>query len=248
MKGGVVEADAPILARTFVTTRWTVVLSARDNDSTTKAEALAKLCETYWYPLYAYVRRRGYAPPAAQDLTQEFFAQLLEKDFLRAVDPTRGRFRSFLVMAIDRFLTKEWVRSHRLKRGGVPLVSLDAEAGERRYLAEPADNLTPERIFERRWALSLVERSVQRLREKCSTPEKRRLFDCVQGLLAGDREDAPYEGLASELGLTRNALKVAVHRLRQRHRALLREEVRETVGSAEEVDEEIRHLLSVLSA
>jgi RNA polymerase sigma factor (sigma-70 family) len=243
------DHDGPGRGQAFVTTCWTVVLAAQDGDEPENRAALARLCEVYWYPLYAYVRRRGHDAHSAQDLTQEFFARLLEKEFLRAVDPTRGRFRSFLVMALDRFLSKEWRRSRRLKRGGGQMtVSLDAGTLENRYRAEPVDGMTPERIFERRWALELVQRSMDRLQAEATTPGKKRFFECVCGLLAGDRNETRHEQLAAGLGMSVNAFKVALHRLRQRHRALLRDEVLQTVAGPDEVDSEIRHLLAVLSA
>jgi RNA polymerase sigma factor (sigma-70 family) len=232
----------------FATTHWSVVLAARDSDSPAGAEALARLCEAYWYPLYVYVRRRGLGPEDAQDLTQEFFARLLEKNFLRLVDPGRGRFRSFLVMALDRFLAKEWQRQHRQKRGGGrPLSSLDAAEGEQRYFREPAREYPPEKLFDRRWALTLLERTLAQLGRECEAAGKGALFRAVQGWLAGESEGQPYEALARRLGLSVNALKVAVHRLRRRHARLLRAEVAQTVARPEEVDDEIRYLLGTLA-
>jgi RNA polymerase sigma-70 factor (ECF subfamily) len=238
----------PGQSRVFATTHWSVVLTARDADAPQQLEALEILCRAYWYPLYSYIRRQGYSPVEVQDLTQEFFARLLEKDFLRLVDPARGRFRSFLIMALDRFLAKEWRRGQRQKRGGGQvLVSLDMEDGERRYAAETADERTPDKIFELRWALQVLDRALDQLRRESSAPAKRAMFDRVQGLLAGDGADAPYETLAAEVGLSVNAFKVAVHRMRQRYRELVRAEVLQTVSRPEEVDDEIRHLLAALT-
>jgi RNA polymerase sigma-70 factor (ECF subfamily) len=231
----------------FATTHWSVVLAAKERGSPDGAEALAELCRVYWYPLYTFVRRRGYDPHEGQDLTQEFFARLIEKEFLRLVDPGSGRFRSFLVMALDRFLKKEWTRANRQKRGGgQTLISFDAEAVERRYHAELADGIIPEKLFERRWALTLLDRAMNRLRRECDGPNKRALFDRIQGLLAGDRAEGSYETLAAEGGMTVGAFKVAVHRMRQRFRELLRAEVAQTVSKPEEIDEEIRYLLRAL--
>lgn len=238
----------PQTTATFATTHWSVVLAARNPDSPEGADALGRLCAAYWYPLYAYVRRRGHEPEDARDLTQEFFARLLEKNFLRLVDPGRGRFRAFLVMAMDRFLAKEWRRQNREKRGGGrALQSLDADAGERRYRCEPAQNSSPEHLFDRRWALTLLERSLAHLGRECEATGKGALFRAVQGWLAGEPDPEPYEALARRLGQSVNALKVAVHRLRRRYAQLLRAEVAQTVARPEEVDDEIRYLLRTLA-
>lgn len=231
----------------FATTHWSVVLAAKARESPEGAEALADLCQKYWYPIYAFVRRRGYSPEDAQDLTQGFFAQLLEKEFLRLVDPQKGPFRAFLMMALDRFLTKERWRGQRLKRGGgCVILSLDEEHGEARYRLEPVDGMTPDRLFARRWALIVLERAMDRLAAECRDAGKEWLFARVRSAIAGDGPEDSYAALAGELGLSVGALKVAVHRLRRRHAELLREEVAQTVADPAAVDEEIRYLLRAL--
>jgi DNA-directed RNA polymerase specialized sigma24 family protein len=232
----------------FVTTQWSLALAARDRDSEAGAEALATLCQTYWYPLYAFVRRRGYDADEAQDLTQGFFALLVEREYLRVVDPHKGRFRTFLLTALDRFLIKERLRAHRLKRGGGRSpISLDAVAVEERYRTEPADGLTPEKLFARRWALTMLEQTLRRLEAECCAAGRETLFRCAEGLLTGGIDDLPYSVLAAQLHMTTNAFKVAVHRLRRRYAELLREEVSATVGSSEEIDDELRFLMASLS-
>jgi DNA-directed RNA polymerase specialized sigma24 family protein len=232
----------------FTATHWTVVLAARGAESSAQAQALEELCRTYWYPLYAYARRRGCKPEEAQDLTQEFFARLLEKQFLSAVDPAKGKFRSFLLAALEHLLAKEWRRENALKRGGGKIVlSLDAQEAETRYLLEPKDEMTPERIFERRWAITLLERTMARLRTECSAEGKGRLFELLKGALAGEKCASGYGAVAVELGMTEAAVKMAAHRLRQRYGELLREEIAPTVGTPEEVDEEIHYLFRAVA-
>jgi RNA polymerase sigma factor (sigma-70 family) len=232
----------------FVTTHWSVVLTAGGSDTTRAQDALAKLCQTYWYPLYAYVRRRGHTPEDAQDLTQEFFARLLEKNWVGNADQAKGRFRSFLLSALNHFLADEWDKARAQKRGGgVPLVPLQFDTAETRYGIEPADPVTPERSFERRWALTLLEAVLNRLRTEYEQEGKAALFVKLHPCLVGERTAQPYANLAATLGISEGMVKSAVHRLRQRYRQLLREEIANTVGSAEEVDEELRHLFAVLA-
>ena len=233
---------------TFVTTHWSVVLTARRSDTTRAQAALARLCQAYWYPLYAYVRRRGYQAPDAQDLTQEFFARLLEQNWLAQADRERGRFRTFLLAALSHFLANEWDKARALKRGGgVQIVPLQLDTAETRYGQEPADPLTPEQCFERRWALALLEEVLNRLREEHAAAGTREMFDALKPCLVGDRQAQPYAALAAQLGMTEGAVKVAVHRLRQRYRQLLREEIANTVAMPGEVDEEMHHLFNVLA-
>ncbi len=230
----------------FLTTHWTVVLAAGRHDTARAETALAQLCQTYWYPLYAYVRRRGRSPHDAQDLTQEFFARLLEHNWLARADQAKGRFRTFLLTAMERFLANEWDKVRALKRGGgSQLLSLDA--AEALYGAEPADARSPEQVFERRWALTLLDAVLQRLEADYRAQGKGELFAMLKPCLVGEREALPYQQLARQLGLTEGALKVTVHRLRQRYRELLRAEIANTVAAADDVDAEMRHLFNVLA-
>ncbi len=243
------RADLPTSAMGFHTTHWSVVLSARSDDGTSAREALASLCSTYWYPLYAFVRRQGSSPPEAEDLTQEFFCQFLERNALASVRPAAGKFRSFLLACVKNFLANERERAHAQRRGGGrPLVPLDSGEAETRYSLEPADLVTPEVLFERRWALAVLERTIAELRREYSTGEKRALFDEFQGFLPGGQEGASRAELAAKRGVTVGAIDVAVHRLRHRFGALLREQVAQTVSSEAEVEEELRYLISVLGS
>jgi RNA polymerase sigma-70 factor (ECF subfamily) len=232
----------------FATTHWSLVLAARDRAEPGADDALASLCGLYWYPLYAYVRRRGHGADEAHDLTQEFFARLLEKDSLAAVDRDKGKFRAFLLAACNHFLANERDRARAKKRGGGRAVlSLAAADAEGRYSAEPADALTPEKLFERRWALALLQQVMTRLRDEFEAKGKGRLFDRLRGFLVGEK-GAGYRRAAIELRLSEGAVKVAVHRLRQRYRELLHEEIGRTVGAPEEVEEEIRALFAALGS
>jgi RNA polymerase sigma-70 factor (ECF subfamily) len=203
----------------------------------------------YWYPLYAYVRRWGYDADQAQDLTQEFFVRLLEKHYLRAADPTRGRFRSFLLASLKHFLSNERDRAGAVKRGGrTTVLPLEFENAEGRYSREPPDADTPETIYERRWALTLLERTLARLRREFDAAGKQTLFARLEGHLTGEQETLPYADLGAELGMSEGAIKVTVHRLRRRFGALLREEISETVSEPSQVDDEIRELFRALKA
>lgn len=231
----------------FATTHWTVVLTAQRQDSSRAFDALSQLCQTYWYPLYAYVRRRGYDAHEAQDLTQEFFARLLEKDSLGSVAREKGKFRSFLLASMNHFLAKEWNRAHRQKRGGgCVIVSLNDDSAENRYRQEPATDLAADKLFERRWAMTLLEGAMTRLRQEFHSAGKASLFDELKVFLSGGRTDEGYAGVAARVKLTEGAVKVAVHRLRKRYGEILREEIVQTVSSPEEVEEEIRYLFQVL--
>jgi RNA polymerase sigma factor (sigma-70 family) len=231
----------------FETTHWSLVLAAADAGDTRGRESLARLCRIYWYPLYAFVRRQGQSPHDAQDLTQEFFARLLEKNYLGDVDIAKGKFRSFLLAAMKHFLCNEWARARTLKRGGgCTLLPLDALAAETRYLREPQDQATAERLFEKRWALTLLDQVLKRLEEEYRSTGKQPLFEHLQGCLTGDREALPYAEIADRLDMTEGAIKVAVLRLRGRYRALLREEIAETVADPADIDDEIRQLFAAL--
>lgn len=241
---GSTSADAPAPRPAFVTTHWSVVLSARDQGSATSNEALEALCRTYWYPLYAFVRRQGRTPHDAQDLTQEFFARLLEKDYLKAAAPDKGRFRTFLLVALKRFLANEWDRQRAQKRGGSnPVVSIDQELAESRFAAEPAQ-LQPDLLFDRQWARTLLDHTMLRLREEYMSSGRAKLFELLRSCLARDESALPYAEIATRLNLTEPAVKMAVQRLRARYREILRAEIAETVASEDEVEEEIRHLFS----
>ena len=227
----------------FVTTHWSVVLSAREEGA-----ALERLCQTYWYPIYAYVRRQGRNPHEAQDLTQEFFARLLQKDFLVGVIREKGKFRTFLLVALKRFLINEWTRDHTQKRGGGCVhVPLEGHSAETRYQAEPEDHLTAEKLYERRWALTLLDRVLERVRQEFAAAGKEALFERLQGSLMAEKGEIPNREAGAALGMTEGAVKVAVHRLRRRFRNLFREEVARTVTCPEDIEEEIRHLLGVFA-
>jgi RNA polymerase sigma factor (sigma-70 family) len=237
------------MSKSFATTHWSMVLAAGRGASADAQEALAALCKTYWYPLYAYMRRQGHQPDDAQDLTQGFFARLLEMHYLQSADPERGRFRSFLLTAFKRFLSKEREREKAKKRGGGrKLLPLDFEEGERRYKLEPAHEDTAERIYEQRWALTLLDRVFARLRDEFDQAGKQREFTCLKVYLTGEAGTPRYQESAADLEMTEGAVKVAVHRLRRRYRALVQEEVTQTVARPEDVDEELRHLFTALSS
>lgn len=234
--------------RTFRTTQWTVVLQARRESSAAAAEALEMLCHSYWYPLYAYIRRKGYPPHDAQDLTQEFFSRLLRGRFLDTVERRKGKFRSFLLASLEHFLAKEWIRARRQKRGGgTPIVSLDEQDAEERYLSEPSGHFDAYKIFERRWALTLLEQTLRQLEAECRENAKLKLFSIVKGVLAGTADDTSYSALSSKLEMSEGAFRVSLHRLRQRYGVLLRAEILKTVSSKDEVDEEIQCLYAALS-
>jgi len=240
------QLATPLPDQRFATTHWSVVLTAQGPGSPYATEALEKLCRTYWYPLYAYVRRRGHSVEDAQDLTQEFFAHLIEKHWLAEADRGKGRFRTFLLTALNHFIAKEWRRSRAVKRGGGRvLVSLD-DTAEARYAQEAASNLTPEKIYDRRWALSLFDRALSRLREQYVAAGKTSLYDHLKGALSADPGEGGYARLGRELDLSPGAVAVAVHRLRQHYRQQVREEVAHTVDSPDDVEDEIRSLLAAL--
>ena len=232
----------------FVTTHWSVVLSAKDPSSPESAEALEQLCRAYWYPLYAYARWRGRTAHDAEDLTQEFFARLLQRNYLEPVERERGRFRSFLLVAFKHFLADERDRARAQKRGGhLAAVAFDTALAETLYRNEPAPVLPAEQLYERRWAMTLLERTMTRLRREFESAGKEEEFTRLKSFLVADKREIPYAAAAAEAGVTEAALRVAVHRLRKRFRAIFRDEIAQTVARAEDVDEELRHLLAVLS-
>jgi RNA polymerase sigma-70 factor (ECF subfamily) len=230
-----------------MTTHWSVVLQAGAATSETTTVALEKLCRSYWYPLYAYARRRGYGPEDAQDLTQSFFARLLERNYVQQADRQRGKFRAFLLAALSHFLADEWDRAHRLKRGGAhTFVSFDAASAEERYRLEPPDPLDAAKLFERRWATTLLERAISRLEQEFTERGQAVLFNGLRAFLVGDQGDATYLEAAPALGLTAAAMKMSVSRMRARCRELLREEIAQTVSSPQEAEEEYRALAAAL--
>ena len=229
----------------FVTTHWSVVLSAREKDSSQSAAALETLCRTYWCPLYAFVRRQGRAPEDAQDLTQAFFARLLEKDYLKSVAEEKGKFRTFLLVALKRFLANEWDREHAQKRGGfAPVVSINQEVAESRFAAEPSHNLQPDVLFDRQWAMTLLERTMAQLQEEYRVSGRAKLFEYLQDCLGREESALPYTQIAARLNVTEPAVKMAVQRLRARYRDILRAEIAHTVSSPQQAEEEIRHLFA----
>ena len=233
----------------FATTRWSVVLAAGSGPaSPTAHEALTTLCEAYWYPLYAFLRRRGRTREDAEDLTQAFFARLLEKQALRHADQSRGRFRSFLLTSITHFAANEYQRAAAQKRGGgVPTMSLEFEGAEGRFQLEPATNETPESCFDRAWALAMLARVLARLDAEMTANGKAPQFARLKTYLTGDEPNTSYSDAARDLAASEGAIKVAVHRLRRRFRDLVREEVAETVGSPDEIENEIRHLRAAVA-
>jgi RNA polymerase sigma factor (sigma-70 family) len=230
----------------FPTTRWTLVVAAGDPQRKEARSALVSLCELYWYPLYAYLRRRGYPAEQAQDLTQEFFVRVLEGRYLDRADPVKGRFRSFILTSLKFFVADEEDRQRARKRGGGVLVPLEFSSGEERYQREPVHDETPERIFERRWALSLVDLVIQKLRDEFVHHGRPDHFEQLKVFLLG-QADAPYAALAREMNTSEGALKVAIHRLRKRYRELFRQEIADTVADPAEVESELRYLAAVLA-
>jgi RNA polymerase sigma-70 factor (ECF subfamily) len=239
-------AHAP--ADIFATTRWTVVLTAGHRPSPQADVALEELCRTYWYPLYAYVRHQGSSKEDAEDLTQAFFARFLAKNYLEGLSRERGKFRAFLLACLKHFLANEWDRANRLKRGGQALVlSLDWQEADTRYHIELADTSSPDKLFDRAWALALLERVIVRLRDECAATGKARLFDQTKVFLTMGKGAIPYAQAAGALGLEEGAVRVAVHRLRRRYRELLHDEIAQTLTDPAHVTEELQALQQALS-
>jgi len=230
-----------------MTTRWSVVLAAGRTSQPAAREAMATLCGLYWQPLYAFIRRRGASKEEAEDMVQAFLAHVIEKESLRHADPGKGKFRSFLLTSLKNFLSDQRSKETALKRGGgVAPVSLDAEEAEGRYRLEPADDATPERIFERQWAMTVIERAMTRLRERYARSGKEEHFEEMKIFLSGEKRPVPYAEVAKRLGVTELAVKVAVHRLRKRFRDALREEIAQTVAKTEQIDAELQALYAAL--
>ena len=238
----------PTRYQSFATTHWSVVLAARDMASPQADVALAELCRTYWYPLYAFVRRKGHAPHDAQDLTQAFFARLLENNYVAQADRERGRFRTFLLAALTHFLADEWDKTRRLKRGGGrEVISFDAVSAEERYQLEPIDQLDAAKLYERRWFTTLFDKVLARLEQEFRDSGKAGLFDALKGSLLADGAALSHAELGAQLGLKEDAVKQTVHRMRRRYRELFREEIAQTVAGPGEVEDELKHLFAVLS-
>ena len=240
--------STPSGAGQFATTHWSVILAAGDSAAALHEPALSTLCRTYWFPLYAYLRRRGYDSHQAEDYTQGFFAGILERKGLRKADPKCGKFRSFLLASLKNFLADEWDRSHARKRGGEKTVlSLDFDAAAGRYEREPAHQMSPEKLFERSWAMTVLNSAMERLKAESAASDKQQLFDRLKVYLTAEKDAGSYRDVAAELNMTEGAVKVAVHRLRRRYRELVRDEIAQTVTTEAEVDEEIRDLFAALT-
>jgi RNA polymerase sigma-70 factor (ECF subfamily) len=239
---------SPSGASRFATTHWSVVLAAGSPSSSHYQEALNTLCRTYWFPLYAYLRRNGYDTHQAEDHTQAFFTYLLEKRGLRVADPEKGKFRSFLLATLKHFVGDERDRARAKKRGGGrKILSLDFDKAETWYALEPAHQLSPEKLFEKSWALTVVDRTIARLKAESVSTNKQKLFDHLKVYLTSRRDSTGYRDAAAELDMTEGAVKVAVHRLRARYRELLRDEIAQTVSTEAEIDQEIRDLFTALA-
>ena len=234
-------------AQWFATTHWSVVLAAREGDSPGASDALNDLCRAYWPPLYSYIRREGHDVAEAQDLTQEFFGRLLAKDYLQYLHHREGKFRSFLLVCLKNFLSEQRRRARAQKRGGrYVFISLNEPDGEDGYLLEPVDELTPDQVFERRWAQTILQVALRRLREEYEARGQRASFDLLQDYQPREPGGRSYAQMGAKLGLTEAAVKSAVQRMRQRHRELLREEIAHTVTRPDEIDEELRHFRALL--
>jgi RNA polymerase sigma-70 factor (ECF subfamily) len=242
------EKTTTVAKANFAKTHWSVVLAAADVDSPRTDEAMEDLCRTYWYPLYAFVRRRGYPVDEAQDLTQSFFARLLDKNYLKSVDPGKGKFRSFLLAALEHFLANEWRRASAQKRGGGrTIISFDDDSAEKAYLEVPGIGLTPSQLYEQQWAAALLDSVLARLRSEYASANKAESFDELKIFLTGEKHLETYAMLADKVGTTEAALKMSISRLRRRYGQLLREEIAHTVSRPEEVEEELRGLAAALS-
>jgi RNA polymerase sigma-70 factor (ECF subfamily) len=235
------------LSDAFVTTQWSQVQRAKEGEDTEARHALETLCQTYWQPLFAFIRRQGYSPEEAQDLTQAYFAELLEKDVLQVVDPSAGRFRSFLLASLKNFLSHEREREGALKRGGGTVTfSLEAATEQMPAAAEDDQKLSPDQAFERQWALTVLDRSLERLRLAADESNATGQFERLKPFLTGQESTMPYSEVGEELGMTEGAVKTAVYRLRKSFGGMLRAEIAETVVDPSDIDDEIRHLLTVV--
>ena len=232
----------------FATTHWSVVVAAGSPESSGYKQALETLCQTYWFPLYAYLRRHGYDTHEAEEHTQAFFARILEKQNLRLADPARGKFRSFLLATLRHFLADERDRARAKKRGGGrKVLSIDLQEAESQYILEPADRLSPEKLFDKSWALTVLDRTMARLKAELASKNKQDLFEHLKTHLAAEKGSVPYSSVAAELGMSEGSVRVAVHRLRRRYRKLLRDEIIQTVAAEDQIDEEINNLFAALA-
>lgn len=235
--------STPTPGEIFATTHWTVVLAAGRRSTPQADRALEELCRTYWYPLYAFVRRQGYSKEDAEDLTQGFFARFLARNYLEGLSSEKGRFRAFLLVALKHFLANEYDRAGRQKRGGgVAPLSLDWQDADTRYQIDPADQLSPDKLYDRAWAVTLLEQVITRLRDECAAEGKGKVFEQLKPFLMAGQSDIPYAEAAGKLGLNEGAARVAVHRLRKRYRELLRGEISQTLSDPADVEEEMRAL------
>ena len=241
-------SDPPGNQAHFATTHWSMVLAAGNENGSGSRRALEQLCQQYWYPLYAFLRRRGTNRDQAQELTQAFFVHLLEKKSYEKADPERGRFRTFLITAINNFVANYWRAENAAKRSPqTKLISLEFDDGERRYSLEPQDDTTPEKLFERRWGLTVLQNAMDRLQNSYEQEGKLELFNALKPLIVGGADSIKQQDLAYELGLSHGALRVALHRMRKKCRDTLREEIAQTVESANDIDKELRYLLDVIT-
>lgn len=241
------ESDGAQASDLVSATSWTVVLAAL-TVSPHSAEALEALCNKYWYPVYTYIRRRGYASHDAEDLTQGFFYELVNNKRLRAANPSKGKFRAYLLAGVNGFLANHWHFTHAAKRGGYNvIISLDAQTAEERYAIEPLSEAAPDQLFEKQWAMTVMASAQQTLALEYKTSGKEQLYNAMRSLLTDSPAQGSYGVLAAQLGITENALAVKVHRLRERFRAILREEIAQTVETTDDIDIELKHLASVLA-
>ncbi len=233
---------------TFATTHWSAVITAGRRSTPQSEKALSDLCGIYWYPLYAYVRRRGYSREDAEDLTQGFFTRFLERNYLDGLSSEKGRFRAFLLASLKNFLANEWHKAHRQKRGGnLTALSLDWQSADSRYQIDLADSLTPDRIYDREWALALLEHVITRLRDECVADGKAQLFEELKPFLTADKSAVPYPHVAAQLGMAEGAVRVSVHRLRRRYRAVLRDEINQTLSDPAQLADEMQALLGAFA-
>lgn len=248
MSNEIPKHSTPSGAGRFATTQWSIILAASDSASTQHEPALTTLCQMYWFPLYVYLRRRGYDSHQAEDYTQGFFAGILERKGLQKANPKYGKFRSFLLASLKNFLADEWDRDRAQKRGGdKKALSLDFDTAASWYEQDSAHHMSPEKLFERSWALTVLTSAMDRLKTESTVSDKQQLFDCLKIYLTAEKDAVPYKDVTVKLGMTEGAVKVAVHRLRRRYRELVRDEIAQTVTTEAQIDEEIRDLFAALS-